>query len=91
MSSVIGTTWVTHWSPARLTLPPSVLLRTVTFDCPVTTVVKVPLSCFKGLDRRLPSVTDGAFNALQAQLARLMPATLSAPVARLAIRPGRKK
>lgn len=48
-------------------------------------------SCFKGLDRRLPSVTDGAFNALQAQLARLMPATLSAPVARLAIRPGRKK
>ena len=43
------------------------------------------------LDRRLPSVTDGAFNALQAQLARLMPATLSAPVARLAIRPGRKK
>ncbi|GAA1392273.1 SDR family oxidoreductase [Luteococcus peritonei] len=48
-------------------------------------------SCFTALDRRLPSVTDGAFNALQAQFARVMPAMVSAPVARLAVRPARTK
>ncbi len=47
-------------------------------------------SCFTALDRGLPSVTDGRFNAVQAQFAKLMPAMVSAPVAGLAVRPRKK-
>ena len=47
-------------------------------------------STFKALDRRLPSVTDGLFNAVQAQVARFAPAMVSAPLARRVASPRKK-
>ncbi|MGO4958017.1 SDR family NAD(P)-dependent oxidoreductase [Luteococcus sp. Sow4_B9] len=51
------------------------------------TPAQVVASTFKALDRRAPSVTDGLFNALQGQLAKVAPVQVAVPMARRAVRP----
>ncbi|MEL4503733.1 SDR family oxidoreductase [Luteococcus sp. H138] len=51
---------------------------------------QVVASTFKALDRRLPSVTDGLYNALQGHVAKIMPAMISVPIARLAVKPAKQ-
>lgn len=48
---------------------------------------QVVTSTFKALERRAPSVTDGVFNALQGQVAKLSPARIAVPIARRVVRP----
>lgn len=48
---------------------------------------QVVASTFKALDRRLPSVTDGLYNAVQGHFAKIMPAMISVPIARRAVQP----
>lgn len=51
---------------------------------------QVVASTFRALEQGRPSVVDGRFNAVQATVAKLAPARISLPIAKLAIRPTRK-
>ena len=51
---------------------------------------QVVASTFRALEQGRPSVVDGRFNAVQATVAKLSPARISLPIAKLAVRPTRK-
>lgn len=51
---------------------------------------QVVASTFRALDRRQPSVTDGFVNAVQGHFAKVMPARIAVPVARLVVAPTKR-